>query len=123
MKRLATLLCLAALSGLFIASALGGKGLTCSVSPNPALLHSDVTVMASGLPPGEVYWLWVSQPGNQIPGAHPAWGDNVDASGNWTATFNLDTVYGGPLQVGRVDLSVKPDLKGFPTARCSFDVA
>jgi len=95
----------------------------CWVSPDPAPVGSDVTVYGSGLAPNqETYWLWVSQPGNQIPGAHPAWGDSTDASGNFVATFNLDTVYGGPLVPGTVKLQIKPSVNGLPSARCDFQV-
>lgn len=95
----------------------------CVVTPNPAPVGSDVTVTATGLEPGGVlYWLWVSQPGNQIPGAHPAYGTETDAAGDWAVVINLDTVYGGPLEPGRVALQVKPDLKGLDATRCDFTI-
>jgi hypothetical protein len=88
------------------------SGASCFVSPNPAPLHGDVTVRGSGLEPNQDYRLYVDQPGNQIPGGgHSSWGDITDASGNFVATFNLDTVYGGPLEVGTVQLRIRPALK------------
>jgi len=68
--------------------------------------------------------VWIRQPGNQVPGAHPDALQPTDAAGNlsWTLSTDGSRV---PLEVGTVQLDLKPSdsaPQGSPTARCDFEV-
>jgi hypothetical protein len=106
-----------------VSAATAPSSAACAVSPDPALVGSDVMATATGLDPLTHYYLYVDQPGNQIPGgAHPSNGGDTDAAGTLSIGFNLATVYGGPLEPGTVQIRFKGVETGHPSARCSFEV-
>jgi hypothetical protein len=124
MRRLLLLLVLAAAAAFFVPSAAAApSSAACSVSPDSATVGSDVVATATGLDPLTSYYLYVDQPGNQIPGGgHPSNGGDTDEFGTLSIGFDLNSVYGGPLEPGTVQIRFKGVETGHPSARCSFQV-